>query len=63
MKKKQRIYMKKLFLVTAGILALADGSASAADLARPVYKAPVVTPAFSWTGCYLGAHVGGGWAR
>jgi hypothetical protein len=21
------------------------------------------TPAFSWTSCHLGAHVGGGWAR
>ena len=24
---------------------------------------PLSTPAFSWTSCHLGAHVGGGWAR
>jgi outer membrane immunogenic protein len=47
---------------------LAGGSANAADLgARPVYKAPppVVPPIplFTWTGCYIGAHVGGGWAH
>jgi outer membrane immunogenic protein len=23
--------------------------------------APVVVPAFTWSGCYIGAHVGGGW--
>lgn len=39
--------------------------ASAADLPTkaPVYKAPVAAPLYSWTGCYLGAHVGGGWGR
>ena len=34
------------------------GSASAADMA--VKAAPVVAPAFSWTGCYIGVHAGGG---
>lgn len=39
-------------------------SASAADIARPIYKAPVVAaPAFSWTGCYIGAHAGYGWGN
>ena len=35
--------------------------AGAADIARPVYKAPVVAPppAFTWTGFYVGGHVGG----
>lgn len=28
---------------------------------RPVMKAPVAAPAYSWSGCYIGAHVGGGW--
>jgi outer membrane immunogenic protein len=38
-------------------------AASAADLpARPVYKAPVMAPAFSWTGFYLGPHIGGAWS-
>jgi len=39
------------------------GAASAADMAvkaRPVV-APVVT--YSWTGCYIGGNVGGGWER
>lgn len=45
-------------LAVAGVLAVAlAGSASAADLA-PIYKAPPVA-AFSWTGCYVGGHVGG----
>ena len=35
-------------------------SAQAADM--PLYKAPPPAPVpFSWTGFYIGAHVGGGW--
>ena len=44
-----------------GAAALISGMsvASAADIARPVYKAPPVVPAqFSWTGFYIGGHVG-----
>ena len=40
--------------------------ASAADLPRPVYKAPpylAPEPVFSWTGFYVGAHAGYGWSR
>lgn len=45
--------------VTVISLALA-GSAIAADLRAPAYKAPMAAPiAASWTGCYLGA--GGGY--
>jgi outer membrane immunogenic protein len=60
--------MKKILLGTVATGALvAAGSAHAADLgSRPVYKAaPVVppVPAFSWTGCYVGAHGGWGWGR
>jgi outer membrane immunogenic protein len=51
--------MKKLFLATTAVMALAAGSASAADLARPVYKAaPLPPPVFSWTGIYIGGHGG-----
>ncbi len=56
--------MKKILL--AGVAALGFGSvASAADLpARmPVKAPPIIAPVFSWTGCYIGAHVGGAWMR
>lgn len=50
------------FLLGAAALAMTVAQASAADLRRPVVKAPVAPPAvFSWTGLYIGAH--GGWLR
>jgi outer membrane immunogenic protein len=58
--------MKKLLLstVSGAACVLAPVSvASAADLpARPLLAAPapVLIP-FTWTGCYIGGHVGGGW--
>lgn len=53
--------MKKLLLASIAGLALASGSAFAADmpLKAPVYKAPPPPPVYSWTGCYLDA--GGGY--
>jgi outer membrane immunogenic protein len=52
--------MRTLLLSTVALAALA-GSAFAADLPSrkeaPVYVAP--TPAFSWTGFYVGADIGG----
>jgi len=55
--------MRKLLLAgTAVALVMAAGSAGAADLSRPVYKAaPPPIPVFSWTGFYVGVHVGGAW--
>ena len=51
--------MKKTSVLAGAALRLA-GPAVAADLAKPVYKAPpMVVPAFTWTGCYMGADVGG----
>jgi outer membrane immunogenic protein len=58
--------MKKLLLASVGIAVLAmSGAATAADLSRPapLYKAAAPAEAiFNWTGFYIGAHVGGGWA-
>ncbi len=56
--------MKRLFLATSALV-IAAGSAQAADMApRPYAKAPVVAAVpFTWTGCYVGGHVGGGWSR
>jgi outer membrane immunogenic protein len=59
--------MKKLLFIGTSAVALAvASSAVAADLGvrkAPVYKAlpPAPVAAFSWTGCHIGAHVGGGW--
>jgi outer membrane immunogenic protein len=55
--------MIKLSLIgaTAGLLFM-PGPALAADVSLP-FKAAMLPPAFSWTGCYLGAHAGGGLAR
>jgi outer membrane immunogenic protein len=41
------------------------GAASAADIPRPVTKAPalVQAPAYSWTGCYAGLNAGASWTR
>lgn len=53
--------MKRLLLLgTAMSLAMIAG-ASAADL-RPVPVYTKASPPMSWTGCYLGANVGGGWS-
>jgi outer membrane immunogenic protein len=58
--------MKTLILASGALIAIAAASpASAADLpARmPAYKAPIAPVAFSWTGCYIGAHIGGGFGE
>lgn len=56
--------MKKLLLASTALVAFAAG-AQAADLgvARGPVAAAVVMPAFSWTGFYVGAHVGYGFGR
>jgi len=52
--------MKRLFLASAAALVTlnAGGSALAADI--PV-KARPLPPVYSWTGWYVGVHVGGAW--
>ena len=55
--------MKTLFGGMVGAALVCAGSASAADLAVPAYKAPVAPPAFNWTGWYIGGNIGGGWGQ
>jgi outer membrane immunogenic protein len=54
--------MKKILLASAVAIAFC-APAFAADMPvkGPVYKA--APAALSWTGCYIGANVGGGWAH
>jgi len=54
---------KTLGLVGASLLLA--GPAFAADLGKPVYKAPAapLLAPFTWTGCYVGGDVGGAWGR
>lgn len=49
----------------AGLLAAMMATpSSAADLPRPVYKAPAyVAPIFTWTGFYIGINGGYGWGK
>jgi outer membrane immunogenic protein len=55
--------MRKLLLLNASVVALVVASpALAADISpRMPTKAPPLSRVFSWTGCYIGAHVGGAW--
>lgn len=58
--------MKKLLVsIVAGAAAVAClGQAYAADLGYPAYKAPpLAAPVQSWTGLYIGANGGWGWAN
>jgi len=60
--------MKKILLTTVTLTALVAPPALAADVGRPVYRAPPPAPVypvygFSWTGCYVGGHIGGLWAH
>jgi len=52
-------------ILTAALLAIgASQIASAADLPRkqPAYMPPPL-PIYNWTGCYIGANIGGAWGR
>jgi outer membrane immunogenic protein len=56
----------KRFLLTmgAGLMVAAMASPSfAADMPRPVYKAPIYVAPFSWTGFYVGINGGYGWGK
>lgn len=55
---------KMLLLASVSTVALIfAGNANAADLPRKAPPMVALAPAFSWTGCYVGAHVGWGWGR
>jgi outer membrane immunogenic protein len=55
-----------LVIASASAATLFSDPANAADL-RPAMRAPPPmappAPVFSWTGCYVGAHVGWGWGN
>ena len=53
-----------LSLVTAAMIGLATGQTFAADLPRkaPAYVPPAPPP-ITWTGCYIGANIGGAFNR
>jgi outer membrane immunogenic protein len=52
--------MKRIASMLVGLAALAAAPAMAADM--PVkYVPPAPPPIFSWSGCYIGVHVGAGW--
>ncbi|HEY6025093.1 MAG TPA: outer membrane beta-barrel protein [Pseudolabrys sp.] len=55
--------MKKLLLASSALMM--SGSVFAADLpGRMPVRAPIAAPVpFSWTGCYVGGHIGAGWGR
>src|SRR6516225_10388979 len=57
--------MRKLLLGGIALAALVAGPATAADLARPVYRRPVVVaaPVYTWTGFYVGGNVGYAWSH
>jgi outer membrane immunogenic protein len=55
--------MKTALSGMIGAALLLGGSANAADLAVPAYKASVMAPAFSWTGWYIGGNIGAGWGE
>jgi outer membrane immunogenic protein len=59
--------MKRILFAAVALAALVAAPAMGADLARPAppapYKAPPPVYFYSWTGCYIGGHAGGLWAR
>jgi len=52
-------------LVTTSLSSGLQQTAFAADIPfkAPVRKAPIVEPAYDWSGFYAGAHIGGAWAN
>lgn len=57
--------MKKLLLVTSGLIALGTPALAADLAARPYTKAPppVMATIYDWSGFYIGVNGGGGWSN
>ena len=58
--------MRSLFVLVGLAGAAISSNAMAADISRPVYKAPpagALPVTYDWTGFYIGGHVGYGWAQ
>ena len=56
--------MRKLLLGSLALLALgAGGSALAADVRLPTFKAPPPVAVYSWTGFYVGGNIGYSWGK
>jgi outer membrane immunogenic protein len=59
--------MNRFLFAATGLVALVGtlGPLAAADMTRPVYRAPqqvyVAPPPYNWTGAYVGANAGYGW--
>ena len=54
---------KSSLTLLAAVFGLAASQASAADLPRKAPPAPPPPPPLTWSGCYIGANVGGAWGR
>jgi outer membrane immunogenic protein len=52
-----------IFLAAAGLAWTVAGSAFAADLPPMMPVKATFVERFTWTSCYLGAHLGGSWAK
>jgi outer membrane immunogenic protein len=60
--------MRQTMLAVMGLAGatMFGGAAIAADISRPVYKAPpagALPVSYDWTGFYVGGHVGYGWSK
>src|SRR5262249_40332723 len=54
------VVMKKILQTSVALIVLLASPVMAADIAvKAPPPTPVPPPVFSWTGCYLGGHVGG----
>ena len=53
--------MNRVAVACVGLLALAGGPATAAELAPYYQPGPAYNPIYTWTGFYVGINGGGGW--